>query len=58
MLAQALDRGAAQARKTLHPLDKARQIKELTSAAAQVHGWQQGDGEQQVTAIQINVECG
>jgi hypothetical protein len=57
MLAQALVHGAGQARRTKHPLAKARLIKDLTSAAAQVHPDQFGGaGAQQVVVpIQINL---
>ena len=39
MLAHSLNHAAGQARRTRHPLARARQIKDVASAAAQVHGW-------------------
>lgn len=39
MLSQALVHASGQARRTKHPLAKARSIKDIASAAAQVHGW-------------------
>ena len=43
MLSQALRRAAGQARKTKHPLAKARHIRDVASAAATVHPDQFGD---------------
>ena len=55
MLSQALVHASAQARRTKHPLDRARQIKDVASAAAQVHGWDQGGD---LTLVQIDVGVG
>jgi len=43
MLSQALCRAAGQARKTVHPLAKARHIRDVASAAATVHPDQFGE---------------
>ena len=40
MLSQALIHAAGQARKTKHPLERAKQIQAVTNAAAKVHGWE------------------
>jgi len=40
MLAQALLHAAGQARKTKHPLERSRQIRNVAAASAQVHGWE------------------
>ena len=40
MLAQALLHAAGQARKTKHPLERSRHIRDVAAASAQVHGWE------------------
>jgi hypothetical protein len=57
MLAQALMHGAGQARRTKHPLARARQIKDLSAAAAQVHPEQFGGGRGGST-VQVAVTLG
>jgi hypothetical protein len=58
LLARGLLNAAGQARRTKHPLARARQIRDVAAAAAQVHGWQQHGCQQTVQAIEINLECG
>jgi hypothetical protein len=52
MLAQGLLHAAGQARRTKHPLARARAIKAVTEAAATVHGWRQ---DQAGTVVQLGV---
>lgn len=60
MLATALTHAAGQARKTKHPLDRARNIHEVAKAAALIHGWQSEQGQAAggligLSAVQINI---
>jgi len=58
LLAAGLLHAAGQARRTKHPLDRARQIKDVVAAASQVHGWNRDDGTAAAMAIQINLDLG
>ena len=59
MLAKALLHGAGQAQKTKHPLAKSRNINELATAAAKVHGWDKEDNSGSIVVpIQVNVDIG
>ncbi len=55
MLAQALVHAAGQARKTKHPLDKSRQIKDIAGAAAIVHPTQFGGQQAGSTTVQLGI---